>query len=58
VWSALEYACHLRDGFRIYDQRLELMLTQDGPRYPNWDQDATAVEDRCGEQDTVAEQAR
>ncbi len=51
VWSALEYACHVRDGFRIYDQRLELMLTQDGPRYPNWDQDATAVEDRYGGQD-------
>ena len=29
----------------------ELMLTEDGPRYPNWDQDATAVADRYGEQD-------
>ena len=27
------------------------MLTQDGPHYPNWDQDATAVEARYGEQD-------
>ena len=27
------------------------MLTQDGPLYPNWDQDATAVADRYGEQD-------
>ena len=27
------------------------MLTQDGPQYPNWDQDATAVADRYSEQD-------
>ncbi|HEV3256624.1 MAG TPA: hypothetical protein VG013_07090, partial [Gemmataceae bacterium] len=27
-WSPLEYACHVRDVFRLYDQRLELMLSQ------------------------------
>jgi DinB superfamily len=55
-WSALEYACHVRDVFRIYDRRLEMMLTEDGPDFPNWDQDATAVEERYNEQDpaTVA----
>jgi hypothetical protein len=55
-WSALEYGCHVRDVLRLYDQRLGLMLTQEGPRYPNWDQDATAVADRYDEQDpaTVA----
>jgi hypothetical protein len=53
MWSPLEYACHVRDVFRIYDRRLELMLTEDDPLYPNWDQDATAVEDRYGEQDPV-----
>jgi hypothetical protein len=50
-WSALEYACHVRDVLRIYDQRLALMLTQDGPHFANWDQDATAVAERYGEQD-------
>lgn len=50
-WSALEYACHVRDVFRLYDYRLGLMLTEDGPDFPNWDQDATAVEDRYNEQD-------
>jgi hypothetical protein len=50
-WSPLEYACHVRDVLRIYTYRLELMLTQDDPTFPNWDQDATAVEDRYGEQD-------
>jgi hypothetical protein len=50
-WSALEYACHVRDVFRIFDERLRLMLETDAPRFANWDQDVTAVEDRYGEQD-------
>jgi hypothetical protein len=49
-WSALEYACHVRDVLRLYDRRLGMMLTLDGPQYPNWDQDATAVADRYQEQ--------
>jgi DinB superfamily len=57
-WSPLEYACHVRDVFRIYDRRLELMLTTVDPHYPNWDQDETAVAERYGQQDpaTVAEE--
>jgi hypothetical protein len=54
VWSALEYACHVRDVFQIFDERLRLMLTVDGPRYANWDQDETSVEDRYAEQDPGA----
>jgi hypothetical protein len=50
-WSALEYACHVRDVYRLYDERLTMMLTQDGPDFPNWDQDAAAVDDRYNEQD-------
>lgn len=50
-WSALEYACHVRDVFRLYDARLRLMLEEDDPTFPNWDQDVTAVEDRYDEQD-------
>jgi DinB superfamily len=45
-WSHLEYACHVRDVYRVYDGRLALMLTEDGPHYPNWDQDATAEAER------------
>ncbi len=51
VWSPLEYACHVRDVFRLYDYRLNLMLGQDDPHYPNWDQDETALTDRYREQD-------
>jgi DinB superfamily len=56
VWSPLEYGCHVRDVLRIYDRRLGLMLTEDDPLFPNWDQDETAVAERYGEQDpaTVA----
>jgi hypothetical protein len=53
TWSPLEYACHVRDVFRIYDERLGLILNEDDPLFPNWDQDATAVADRYGEQDPV-----
>jgi predicted carbohydrate-binding protein with CBM5 and CBM33 domain len=51
VWSPLEYACHVRDVYALYDERLQMMLTQEAPRYPNWDQDVTSVEDRYAEQD-------
>src|SRR5215472_7045673 len=49
-WSALEYACHVRDVYRRYDRRIELMLSEEDPLFPNWDQDATAREDRYQEQ--------
>jgi hypothetical protein len=53
IWSALEYGCHVRDVLRLYDERLQLMLAEDGPLYPNWEQDATAAADRYREQDPV-----
>ena len=46
VWSPLEYGCHVRDVLRIFDVRLGLMIAETGPHFANWDQDATAVEDR------------
>lgn len=51
IWSPLEYGCHVRDVFRVFAVRLDLMLTVDDPLYENWDQDATAVEKRYAEQD-------
>lgn len=58
TWSTLEYGCHVRDVFRIFDERLALMLAQDSPTFANWDQDATALEDDYGSQDcaVVAEE--
>lgn len=46
VWSVLEYACHVRDVCRLFDERVGLMLTQDDPLFPDWDQDATALAER------------
>ena len=50
VWSGLEYGCHVRDVYRLYDRRLVMMLEQDDPLYPNWDQDETAVAENYGDQ--------
>jgi hypothetical protein len=50
-WSALEYACHVRDVFDLFDERLRRMLTEDGPHFAKWDQDATAIEQRYDLQD-------
>jgi hypothetical protein len=50
VWSPLEYACHVRDVHRIFGERLRSMLEEDAPHFANWDQDATAVEEKYGEQ--------
>jgi len=52
-WSVLEYACHVRDVFRVYDGRLSRMLAEDGPHYDNWDQDETAATDAYQRQDPV-----
>jgi hypothetical protein len=55
-WSALEYACHVRDVYRTGVYRVNRMLVEDNPRFDNWDQDETAVSDRYDLQDptTVA----
>ncbi|MET8702576.1 DinB family protein [Kitasatospora sp. NPDC058032] len=58
TWSDLEYACHVRDVFRLFHVRLNLMLDRDDPLFANWDQDETAVAERYGEQrpEAVAEE--
>jgi hypothetical protein len=38
----------------VYAGRIARMLAEADPYYENWDQDATAVEDRYGEQDPAA----
>lgn len=51
VWSTLEYGCHIRDVHRIFNHRVRLMLDEDVPLFPNWDQDETALADDYGSQD-------
>ncbi|WP_404320069.1 DinB family protein [Arthrobacter luteolus] len=51
TWSPLEYAAHVRDLCEVYRMRLLLMVDTDGAEFADWDQDATAVAERYGEQD-------
>lgn len=51
VWSPLEYACHVRDVLRIFAGRIELIRGQADPVFPDWDQDAAAIQDRYWEQE-------
>lgn len=51
TWSALEYACHVRDVYALARYRHGLMLAEENPLFANWDQDATAVEDDYAGQD-------
>lgn len=50
VWSPLEYGCHVRDVFALFDQRLASMLAEVNPVFASWDQDTAAVEHGYGEQ--------
>ncbi len=50
TWSTLEYACHVRDVYRRFYTRIDLMLNEDDPAFENWDQDASAVEDAYEQQ--------
>ncbi|PYF99096.1 DinB superfamily protein [Georgenia satyanarayanai] len=54
TWSPLEYAAHVRDVCGVFRERLHLILTEDDPTFPNWDQDAAAVAGRYGEQEPAA----
>ncbi|UNX55655.1 DinB family protein [Georgenia sp. TF02-10] len=51
TWSALEYACHVRDMFRVIVGRLQMVLAEEDPVFPNWDQDAAAAAGRYAEAD-------
>ena len=53
-WSALEYGCHVRDVLRLADVRIGMLVDEDDPVFPNWDQDETAVTDRYDLQDPAA----
>jgi hypothetical protein len=51
VWSPLEYGCHVRDVYRTFAERAAGMLAEDRPTFANWDQDATALQQRYWAQD-------
>ena len=60
VWSALEYAAHVRDVLALFAQRIDVALRASEPDLPWWDHEAAAVEERYNEQEParVAEALR
>ncbi|MDN5805326.1 MAG: DinB family protein [Microlunatus sp.] len=52
VWSPLEYGAHVRDVYRLFDQRIAAMVTEQVPTFANWDQGEAAVVGRYAELDS------
>lgn len=50
-WTALEYGAHVRDVFRVFDERLHRILTEHEPELGWWDHGAAASDERYDEQD-------
>lgn len=58
TWSPLEYGCHIHEVLDVFARRFELILAQDQPTLPTWDQDAASLEGDYARQDplTIAEE--
>ena len=54
TWSALEYACHVRDVFDVYAVRVQRTLMEDTPTFESMGRDERARNDRYNEQDPGA----
>ncbi|HZN12731.1 MAG TPA: DinB family protein [Acidimicrobiales bacterium] len=54
VWSALEYAAHVRDAFGFYGGRIGRALSEDRPQFSPRDPDAVCEERRYNEEDPAA----
>jgi hypothetical protein len=53
VWSALEYASHVRDIFRVQRERVETALVEDEPSFLPMGRDELVQSERYNEQDPV-----
>ncbi|MFE9959663.1 DinB family protein [Micromonospora sp. NPDC005299] len=51
VWSPLEYACHVRDVFRVQGERLALALRVEEPEFPPMGRDELVITERYNAQD-------
>lgn len=51
TWSPLEYACHVHEVLDVFTGRFSLILDEDSPALPNWDQDRAAIEGEYAGQD-------
>jgi S-DNA-T family DNA segregation ATPase FtsK/SpoIIIE len=51
IWSALEYACHVRDVFLVQRERLYLTLVEERPSFAKMHRDERAALARYGSED-------
>jgi hypothetical protein len=58
AWSALEYACHVRDALALTNYRVKSALEEDKPHHPPGDRAKRAIDDDYNGQDpaVVADQ--
>jgi hypothetical protein len=54
VWSALEYACHVRDALNVQRGRVAVALAEDSPVFTPMGRDERAERDRYNDQDPTA----
>ena len=52
-WSALEYACHVRDVFRLSVHRIQRVVAEDQPSFEVADREKVAIESDYNGQDPV-----
>src|SRR3989442_10678915 len=45
VWSALAYACHVRDVLAVFDRRIARMLAEGAPEPRGWDHEGAVGAD-------------
>src|SRR5256714_11090495 len=50
VWSALAYACHVRDVLSVFDGRIGRLLAEDAPELGWWDHEAAVAADAHAKQ--------
>ena len=52
TWTPLQYGCHVRDVFKIFEERARLMVKKrKPPTFKDWDQEAEAIKSKYDEQD-------
>ncbi len=51
VWSAVEYACHVRDGLALAGRNIEVAALVSVPELPAWDHESAVTDDHYSEQE-------
>jgi len=51
VWSPLEYACHVRDVLRLFEERTRAMVAEPGVAFGWWDHEAAVTDDAYNDEE-------